>query len=424
MDPNLPIEQTTYDEHKKKASRSALILTLSLFLVVLILGSLFLYVACSYNATDAAFILKDEDVFSEADGFLFPRGDDYVTEGNYVATYNLNTGDLTKFPVESFDLSRVGLTGTYRYFRHVPPISDLTASDEETTATKGRIVSAYFGDVALSRANTENVFVCKDEDGKKWRVDTVKSKSAPLFEGSTADGVDVYGTNIQQFSHNGLYAVGQNKGELLIYIRESEASFAVTKVVRVDLSPYGTLDGYDFASESYLRLAFYNPELETFPENEILSYYLCDVRTGEVVPCPKVEGAQNTVQFQYGQYAPVTVGEEKEEVFYRYADVLRGKVFSHKLPFDANGFTYPCAISQYGEYAAIRHSENVEEKATVLFSKAGGRQFTSEFFYEEILDEGDTIEHDRIEFLTENIVLAAVTRSDGTNYSIIFKICF
>lgn len=424
MEDNLQIEQTTYDEHKKKASRSALILTLSLFLVVLILGSLFLYVACNYNATDASLIRTEEDVFSVVDGFLFPRGDDYVTVGDYVATYNLNTGDLTKFPVESFDLSRVGLSGTYRYFRHVPPISDLTASDEETTVTKGRIVSAYFGDVALSRANTENVFVCKDEDGKKWRVDTVKSKSAPLFEGSAADGVDVYGTNIRQFSHNGLYAVGQDKGELLIYIRESEASFAVTKVVRVDLSPYGTLDGYDFASESYLRLAFYHPELETFPENEILSYYLCDVRTGEVVPCPKVEGAQNTVQIQYGQYAPVTVDEEEKEVFYRYADMLRGKVFSHKLPFDANDFTYPCAISQYGEYAAIYHSENVEEKATVLFSKAGGRQFSSDLLYEEILDEGDTIEHERIEFLTENIVLCSITRKDGTNYSIIFKICF
>ncbi|MBQ2730704.1 MAG: hypothetical protein IJF24_01630, partial [Clostridia bacterium] len=66
----------------------------------------------------------------------------------------------------------------------------------------------------------------------------------------------------------------------------------------------------------------------------------------------------------------------------------------------------------------------VEKKATVLFSKAGGRQFSSDLLYEEILDEGDTIEHERIEFLTENIVLCSITRKDGTNYSIIFKICF
>ncbi len=403
-------EDVTYEDHAKAGRKNLKIILISLICVITLLGSLFLWVACTYLSTDFSLILKEEDSFRVIDGFLFPLEDDFVTPKDYVASYNLNTGKIRKYEIQTLDLGDYGLYGIYHYFRYQP-------SDAED-AGQGRIISADWTDQALCRANTETRFVFEDENGKKHLVDTVKRASAPLFQGSI-QGVDPYGEHITQFSHNGLYAFGVDENTLIIYVRKSESTFAVGTVNKIDLTKYsGRLYSAYFVSESYLLLTF------TDPETEALSDCLCDVRTGEVVECAKTEGAQNYEQVNLGNFAPVTIAEEdkpKDAFLYRYADVIRGNVFEHRLPQEIER-AEAAEISLRGKYAYF--IAKTSDRWVDYVSKDGGRYFCVDDFYQEILAEGEELASDRIYFLAENIVLANVLGKDGNNYSMIFKICF
>lgn len=416
-------ENTTYEQHTAVARKHLRLILIILLAVALILGSVFCYVACMYNQTDLSLILKNEDAFHVVDGFLFPKADDYTTSGNYVASYNLNTGDLYEYPVETFDLSDYGLEGYYHYFRHLPPASDLNASDEAPVSEyKGRIVSANYWELPLSRANTDKKFVCVDADGQKFLLDTTRKTAAPLFADSTAEGVDPYGGCITAFSHNGVFAIGKKGGALVIYVRDSADSFAIGTVHEVDFSEHGILLSTEFVSESYVLVTC------TDAKTQELSYFICDARTGEVADAPLPENAKNYDQTALHHFAPLWEedGEFDTEIeTFRYASVFNGKVYEHALPVKVAQNRFPCReISPRGDYAFFSYLDRESGEEVQFFSKAGGRQFSVQSLYGEILDTGDKIEDGRVYFLSENIVLANVTRSDHSNYSIVFKICF
>lgn len=410
---------TTYEQHTKQARKRLFWILISLLLVVSILGGLFLYVACLYNATDYSFILENDDVFSVADGFLFPREDDFVTEKDYVASYNLNTGDLHKYPIETFDMARVGLEGNYSYFRYLP--------NGETEGDQGKILPASHSALPLSRSNTETSFVFTQEDGKKFLVDTQTLSCTPIFANSTADGVDPYGTKIEEFSHNGLYAVGQEDNHLLIYIRESTKSHAIAKVIKVDLSEYGDDFFYPrFVSESYILLA----SESTTAGPITLTFYLCNALTGEIQACPRpdngIYGHEYIFSTGYGQtYLPVTTPDDEhpeDAVLLRYANAATGSITEHKLPLDFRS-AYVNTVSPRGEYALFSNF-NKEGADKLIFSKAGGRQFSADDLMGDVLNEGEFILSNRVDFLGENIVLITIQSPDNTKRSVVLKLCF
>lgn len=407
-------EATTYEQHKKKARRNSLILLICLVVVVLVLGGVFFYVANLYHSTDVALILEHEDRFFADSGFLFPLEDDGVTPKNYVASYNLNTGDLYEYPVKEMDLAPFGLEGVFEYFHYQPnPVEGASA---------GRILSASRDDVALSRANTETLFVYRAPDEKKYLVDTAKNTATPLFAGGVTEGVDPYGTFITDFSHNGLYAFGFDGAELVIYVRQSNTSFAVQKVHRIDLSKKGVRFEASFTSESFLRIGCAD-------EDGRYTYYMCSAKTGEMNPCERDADAlfseDARVASIYAQlYLPCKVSESQQPTdafLLRYTEATVNKRFEHRLPADTNFATLLSASSR-GEYAFIGLENDAESSA--LFSRTGSRQVPLSALYGPILQEGETLEKERVYFLANNIVLLNVSDTNGAYRSVIFKLCF
>ncbi len=414
MDP----ESKTYEEHAKKATRKLFWLLIGLLIAVTLLSTVFLWVSCRYNQTDAALILLNDDAFTVKDGFLFPADE----SPDYVASYDLNTGDLQVYPVTSLDLSPYGFQDEYLHFRYLPA----TAEEGE----KGRIVPADSNGLPLSRANTENGFVYSAEGGKKFWINTAAGTAAPLFEGALAEGIDPYAVSVSAFSHNTRFALGLDANVLTVYTRKNTTDFVLEDVKTVDFSEKGTLLSADFLSESYIRAECL--------KDGVLSYYICNPETGALRTCSADEATIRTpearVASPYGQlYLPLAAEEkeDKDPYLFRYGDTALGTVFCHNLPADT-AVARLCAVSPHGEYALLEHGTS-EDSTTLTFSKVNGkwlffetsgRQFDLETLSSLAnLKEGESISKDEIFFLADNIVLVNIHSQDGAR-SAIFKICF
>lgn len=420
MDP----ESKTYEEHTKKARRNLFLILVSLLIVTGILATVFLWVSCHYKQTDASLISKHEDTFLVLDGFLYPFTENGAEAGTYVASYDLSTGELQKYPVETLDLAPYGLEGSFRYFRYLP------ADSEE--GAKGRIVPAQHTALPLSRANTEAAFVYTNDVGEKFWVNTITQTASPLFDPSLTETIDPYGKEIFAFSHGTRFALGVKNNALVIYTRKNVNDFLIEERKDIDFSEYGTLLFAESISESYVRVTCQS-------EDGALSFYICKPETGAVSPCAKNETTLYTpeasVYTPYGQlYLMQSESKEKEEndpYLFRYTDASLGTVFEHKLPSDT-AFSSLAAVSPNGEYALIEHGTD-EADTTFTFSKtggkwlffeSGGRSFHAENLTEILsLKEDEELDFSSAQFLADNIVLINVLSPDGT-HSAIFKICF
>ncbi|MBR6530851.1 MAG: hypothetical protein IKT43_05495 [Clostridia bacterium] len=408
----MDLESMTYEDHTKKARKKLVILLVSLILVVAILGSVFLYVSCTYNATDFSLIRLEEDAFYVTGGFLYPRDEGFMPKNDYVASYNLNTGKLHKYALESFDLSSVGLDGEFSYFRYQPDTSE--------TAPKGPIYAADQTLLPLCYANTDTKFVYVNEEGQKFLVDTARGTSAPLFANSTAEGVDPYGKCITQFSRNGLCAIGMDKNTLTVYIRANVTDHTIGTVHKIDLSEYGKSFDLFFVSENYIGIFAYEGGDE-------FTTYICNAQTAELAKVEyndalncKPEALSSS---PYGQiYCPLDTKKEdmpSDTYLCRYVNVFTAAVTEHKLS-PAVTWAAPIATSPSGQYALINAPKAVPD---LFFSKAGSRQFGCKALEDELLGEGAVLEPERVYFLADNIVLANYTQG-GETKSVIFKICF
>lgn len=358
-----------------------------LFLIVMILGAAFFYVAHLYNGTGLSLIREWDKAYTY-------NGKVLMSEDRAEALRVLPVGktDFEVLPLTTVDLSAVGFDGeTFSYYQ--VNVKKDYGIQETFLYTPDQRWEGFWPVLKPER------LVYTASDGKNYCIHPTDKLCYPMFSGSI-EGVDQYGENVVAFSANGSYAIGMTGDAVTVYHTDPrDDTLRIVDVKNVSLKEYKNVSFGAFAGDT---TAYFVTDG---------GFVALDCTTGKVAP--SLLEKEGTYSDPICRVFAQRLDVKKEAHRAVWSHLLLGEERKTPKLSDFDSFEI-FAVSPGGKYIAL-HAKGKTDEILISTEKRA-------FSLSSVTEEGTSIEG--VEFIYENLIYVTLKNSEGKEFSRCYKVCF